>query len=113
MKKNTYSGKRYPSIKTYDYSRVKCCISSIPTNTAMPLPCGKTLWQAQDRTSRNAEYQKILSASTQRGGSEFKDLLPDFGSMNEESELRRMSQSSWFAEMDDFGTLITMTVSAL
>jgi hypothetical protein len=81
----------------------------------MPLPCSKALWQAPDQATWEAEYQKAMSGCGQWNGRglQYRDLLLDLEGGDDGSELRMQRLSSWFVEMDDFGTLVTMAVSAL
>jgi hypothetical protein len=85
----------------------------------LSLPCSKTLWQASDQATWEAEYRKqyMRDNSSSRGLKRiptYRDLLPDLQDENDPTSASRMADLSvWFSGMDDLGTLVTMTVSTL
>jgi hypothetical protein len=81
----------------------------------MPLPCGKKLWQARNQMTWEAAYRETESAGLQQAGvvPKYKDLLPSWAGVENSMDLRIPRLRKWFAEADEFGTMITMAVSAL
>ncbi|KAL6410158.1 hypothetical protein AUP68_06570 [Ilyonectria robusta] len=82
----------------------------------LPLPCGKTLWQASDQATWEAEYRKQYMRDDNRGRSykrilTYRNLLQ--GQSDPTSPLGTGHLGEWFTDMDDFGTLVMMAVSGL
>jgi hypothetical protein len=85
----------------------------------LSLPCSKTLWQASDQATWEAEYRKqyIRDSSSSRGLKRiptYRDLLPDLQDQNDSTSASRMGErNEWFLGMDGLETLVTMAVSTL
>ncbi|KAH6973854.1 hypothetical protein BKA56DRAFT_592637 [Ilyonectria sp. MPI-CAGE-AT-0026] len=82
----------------------------------LPLPCSKTLWQASDQATWEAEYRKQYMRDDSCGRSfkrilTYRNLLQ--GQSDPTSPLGTGHLGEWFTNMDDFGTLVMMAVSGL